>query len=147
MPLAYNEFVCPNCKTSQLPPIKPIGLVDQLTSFFHFGRLVEKDTGSLPMKIPILALTFDSHSEYTFVDITDGKTHMSLKRTSDMKLQWRVDQGLISRTAVWDLDESPKNPEAFFVIAWNPDQVKIISPSLRDGLWEASSNGTMRKLE
>jgi hypothetical protein len=145
MPLAFDEFLCKNCNSPQMPPTRKIGLVEQLSSIFRFGRIIEKPVGSLPIKLPQKALTFDNISEYTFVDIADGNSRMLLKRLGDMKLIWLVERDMVSKSATWDLNESPKGNSSVFTLMWSPEQAKIISESKRGGLWEVSSNGTYSK--
>jgi hypothetical protein len=80
------------------PVTQRVGFSEQLSSVFRFGRIIDKPVGTLPIKLPYVTLTFDSISEYTFVDITDGDSRTLLKRLSDMKLLWRVDRGLVSHS-------------------------------------------------
>lgn len=147
MPLNLDEFVCRNCNSLQMLPTRRIGMADQLSSVFRFGRVIEKQVGSIPIKLSQKALTFDNISEFTFVDITDGDSRMLLRRLSDMKLIWLVERGIVSKSAIWDLNESPKENSVVLTLIWSPEQVKIISKSKRGGLWEVTSNGTYSKLD
>jgi hypothetical protein len=146
-PIAFDEFKCRNCNSLQLPDVKKIGLVDQISSIFRYGRILEKSNGSLPIKISRNALTFNGISEFTFVDITDGNNRMQLRRLGDMKLIWCVEREVIPLSAIWDLRETPDSNLIVFTFVWSPEQVKIISESKRGGLWEVCSDGTYSKLK
>jgi hypothetical protein len=147
MPIAVNEFICQHCNTLQLPPLlQRWGPHEQLTSLFHFGRVIEKSTGSLPLKMDLTTLTYNGISEYLLVDIAEGNSRMLLKRTGDMTLLWRVDHDLVSHSAVWPLNETPEDCQATFILTWSPERVAIIATSNRGGLWEAASDRTFCKL-
>lgn len=146
-PIAVDEFVCPHCTSTQLPPPQRRGPQEQLASLFHFGRFIEKSTGTVPLKIDLPLLTYDGVSEYSLVDIVEGTSRMLLKRTGDMKLLWRVDRDLVSHSATWDLTETPEENQVVFFFTWSPEQITIISTSRRGGLWEVASDGTSRRLD
>ena len=146
-PMTFDEFFCRNCNSRQLPTIKKIKFVDQISSLFRYSRIVEKSQGALPIKLPISVLTFDRISEYTFVDITNGKTRMLLKRLGDMKLLWHVEREATSLSTKWDLKKTPETNSIVFTFVWSPEQVKIISESKQGGLWEVCSDGTYSKLK
>jgi len=146
-PVAIDEFICRNCNSQQFPPIRRIGLVDQISSIFRYGRIIEKRVGSIAIKLPQKALTFDRISEFTFVNISDGNTRMLLRRLSDMKFIWLIERETISHSATWDLNESPDSSSIVFTLIWSPEEVKIISESKKGGLWSICSDGTYSKLK
>jgi hypothetical protein len=146
-PIAFDEFLCRNCNSLQLPAARRIGLVDQISSIFQYGRILKKPNGTLPIKFSRNTLSIDRISEFTFVDITDGNTRMLLRRLSDQKLIWLVEREAISLSAKWDLRETPDTNSIVFTFVWSPEHVKIISESKRGGLWEVCSDGIYSKLK
>jgi hypothetical protein len=145
-PLVVDEFVCTHCGNPQLPPLQRYGPREQLESLFAFGRLLDMPTGSVSVSIGRSALIYDGVAEYALVDMTEGDDRMSLKRTADMKLMWRVDRNLASRSVVWDLEETPETSQVVFFFGWDLERVTIASARRCGGLWQIASDGTLRSL-
>jgi hypothetical protein len=147
MPLGLDQFKCNNCNSLQLPPVRRVGIMEQATSIFRSGNLIKEPTGTISIKLPYDALNFDSLSEYSFVDLADDESRMTLIRLRDMKLMWRVNRGLVSHSAIWDLKKTPiEEQSVVFTLTWSVDEVKIISLIKDDGLWEVTSSGSEKKI-
>ncbi|MBI5035284.1 MAG: hypothetical protein HZB51_32555 [Chloroflexi bacterium] len=144
--LAVDELACSHCGSGLIPPQR-YGPREQLTSMLLFGGCLEMPTGSVSPRIDMMTLAYEGVVEYSLVELRNDKSQMLLKRTGDRKLIWRVERDLLSHSASWDLDEMPQAKSVVLILTWSPDGVSIISNCRRGGLWQASSDGSFRKLE